>query len=122
MAVEKGVLDLDIRIIVLQRGWVLWGVYHVLADGMRAQVRGGCVRRWGTSTGLGEISASGPTAETVLDPMPNAGWHQYAEIFTLRCDTAKWGSHLSDPDSYAKKLASRHHGTPGILRSMSGGE
>lgn len=56
-------------IVVLQAGWVFTGVYHA-AVGTKPpfMTEAACVRRWGTSEGLGELALKGPTPQTVLDP------------------------------------------------------
>lgn len=64
-------------ICVLPRGWVLVG-----------NLEGTClksakvIRRWGTTKGLGELAASGPTRETVLDDLGDDVTIE-APIFTL---------------------------------------
>lgn len=60
----------DIRIVVLQRGWVLVGRYSEQGD--RGYLDGGhVIRRWGTDKGLGQLVAgpvtNGKCAPTVLD-------------------------------------------------------
>lgn len=77
------------RIVILQRGWVVVGRYTpdetecVLTD---AKV----IRRWGSKAGLGFIAANGPTAETILDPAGTVRFHPLAVVATLDCDQAKW--------------------------------
>lgn len=79
----------DIRIVVLQRGWVIVGRYS--QDGQQCFVDGGhVVRRWGTKKGLGEIAEGGPTKDTVLDPIPWAQFHELTALFTLACEEEKW--------------------------------
>ena len=63
---EQTTSKADIRIVILQRGWVMVGRYHrsnsdcTLTD---AHV----IRKWGTSKGLGELALNGPLVNTVLD-------------------------------------------------------
>ena len=77
------------RIVVLQRGWVVVGdvrhegPYLIVTD---ASV----VRIWGTTKGLGEIAADGPTSKTVLDPCGTVRAHELAVVMTIDCDAAKW--------------------------------
>jgi hypothetical protein len=56
----------DLKIVVLQRGWVLIGRFSQDGDKCRltnAQV----IRRWGTSRGLGELALEGKKKDTTLD-------------------------------------------------------
>ena len=85
----------DIRIAVLQRGWVLVGPYR--RDGDSCFIEGGyVVSRWGTTEGLGEIALNGPTTETVLHPAPLQEWHRLTEVFTMTCDYEVWRRALID--------------------------
>lgn len=59
----------DKRIVVLTNGWVFMGGYNPAQGGRPAYITDAmCVRKWGTTAGLGEIALHGPTKETVLDP------------------------------------------------------
>jgi hypothetical protein len=78
----------EVRIVILQRGWVVVG-YYKRANG-RVFVSKACViRNWGTAKGLGELIA-GPTAKTVLEPCGEVDAHELAEIASIKCDTSKW--------------------------------
>lgn len=78
-----------IRIVVLQRGWVVVGRYEhrgptvVVTDGF-------VVRRWGTDKGLGQLAVEGPRPETVLDRTPRIEVHELAVVCSIDCDPAKW--------------------------------
>lgn len=55
-----------IKIVVLQRGWVLVGEFE--KDGTECSLHNASViRTWGTTKGLGEIGLGGPTSSTILD-------------------------------------------------------
>ena len=83
----------DIRIVILQRGWVVVGRYS--KKGSEVTLDGGSVIRvWGTTKGLGEIAFGGPTKDTKLDSIPQANWHELTEIATMKCDAKKWESHV----------------------------
>lgn len=57
----------DIKIIVLQRGWVLVG--KLVKDGTKCKLQNASViRNWGTTKGLGELAEKGPQTSTKLDP------------------------------------------------------
>lgn len=80
----------DIRIVVLQRGWVAVGEYHV--DDTEVTITNAhIVRIWGTTRGLGEIAANGPTPSTVLDHAGVIRAHILGVLFTIDCNAEKWG-------------------------------
>lgn len=82
----------DIRIVVLQRGWVVVGEYS--REGMECRVaRASVIRRWGTTKGLGELRR-GPLPGTELDPAGEMEHHRLTEVMTIRCDAAGWESRL----------------------------
>lgn len=80
----------DIRIVILQRGWVAVGRYSQKGDD--CQLEGASiVRRWGTTKGLGELAASGPiVGKTVLDPSPTLRFHALTVIASIACEASKW--------------------------------
>lgn len=82
----------ELRIVVLQRGWVLVGMYHASGNECRLE-DSFVIRRWGTSEGLGELAAKGPLPETKLDPSGICKFHRSAEVLTLDCDISKWSSY-----------------------------
>lgn len=78
-----------VKICVLQRGWVVVG--RVSQTGSTVKIDDGSViRRWGTTRGLGEIANGGPTAETVLDPVPRVTVHELGVVAMIDCDASKW--------------------------------
>lgn len=86
-------MENDIRIVVLQRGWVAVGRYT--RDGDHAKLdKASIVRRWGTSKGLGELASSGPLANTVLDPAPTVEFHALTEVLNIRCNPETWAKHF----------------------------
>lgn len=82
-----------VRIVVLQRGWVVVGRYHVRDDGQVEVTDASVVRRWGTTKGLGELR-SGPTSNTVLDPCGRVEAHPLSVVLTLEVDADAWIEHL----------------------------
>lgn len=63
---ERKEYEGQIKIVVLQRGWVLIGKLE--EDGSRCKLHNASViRQWGTSKGLGELAQSGPLSSTKLD-------------------------------------------------------
>ena len=84
----------DIRIVILHRGHVVVGRYE--RDGDEVTIRNASViRLWGTTKGMGEIAAGGPTSKTVLDPCGVVRCHALAVIATLDCEVDKWTSKVS---------------------------
>lgn len=78
-----------LQIVVLHRGFVFVGrvqrneneiVIHSAKN----------IRRWGTKTGLGELAASGPQTNTILDEAGTVRYSPLAEICCYDCDSSKW--------------------------------
>jgi len=77
------------KICVLKKGWVLIG--HLEIDGDEyLLINVSCIRRWGTTEGLGELAFKGPLPHTKLDKLPLVRFHKNQLIFTLLCDETKW--------------------------------
>jgi hypothetical protein len=95
-------LEEDIRIVVLPRGWVQVGKFIpktetlFMADGTPyknhyVELSGGyVVRRWGTSTGLGQLAIDGPQSETTLDPLPATQVPLDSVVFSIPCCHPSW--------------------------------
>jgi hypothetical protein len=82
--------DRNIRIVVLQRGWVVVGFYERDGDNVTLS-NASIIRTWGTTNGLGEIAKAGPTSKTILDPSNgDIQFHRLTEILTLNCNEEKW--------------------------------
>lgn len=79
----------DKRIVILQRGWVAVGDYAKTGSEVTLS-NASVIRRWGTTKGLGEIAANGPTENTVLDPTPTVRVHELAIVATIDCTAEKW--------------------------------
>ena len=83
----------EIRIVILQRGWVMVGRYS--QDGANCTLSNASVIRiWGTTKGLGEIAINGPTTKTVLDKCPDVRFHELTVIATIDCVEGAWSSKL----------------------------
>ncbi len=75
------------RIIVVEGGWNFIANYS--ADGVVATLRNAqAIRYWGTTSGLGEIAAYGPTEKTRLDVYGTIEVPLSKVVFTIAC--AKW--------------------------------
>ena len=89
---KKPEIDGGIRIVILQRGWVVVGHYHQCGHNCWL-TNGYVIRRWGTTMGLGEIAKDGPTKDTKLEPTPTMRFHELTVIQTIDCEAAKWEKH-----------------------------
>lgn len=86
----------DVKIVVLQRGWVVVGRLSIdpLDKDQRRLENCAVIRVWGTTRGLGEIAFGGPTSKTVLDKAPAMTFHVLTIVTAIDCDGEKWRSHL----------------------------
>jgi hypothetical protein len=84
----------DIKIVVLQRGWVVVGRFE-RKDTQCKLHNASVVRIWGTTNGLGEIAEGGPTSSTKLDKCNGIVEFDYMTVvFTLDCEPKKWQNKL----------------------------
>lgn len=87
----------ELRIVVLDQGFVFVGLvsWRQVSSGRVIRVeKAACVRRWGTSKGLGELAASGPLENTVLDPSPPIEAHELTVVLTMECVAEAWAEYL----------------------------
>lgn len=78
-----------IQIIIAQRGWIFVGRTRI--DGEQITISNAAtIRRWGTSKGLGEIAANGPTSATVLDECGTVRIHALAVVAAIDCEASQW--------------------------------
>lgn len=80
----------DVRIVILQRGWVMVGRYS--RKGSQCFLDAASVIRvWGTTRGLGELATSGPLPGTKLDPCNGqVEFHELTAVATLACKVEAW--------------------------------
>jgi len=77
------------QIVVLQRGWVAIG--DISQEGTTVIIKNcSIIRKWGTTTGLGEIAMGGPTPNTILDNCPTIRTHELGVVFYMDVDESKW--------------------------------
>ena len=86
--------DGEIKIVVLQRGWVMVGRFE--KNGSECKLHNASViRNWGTTKGLGEIAASGPTASTKIDPTNGLVEFDYLTVVaTIACNRVAWTKYV----------------------------
>lgn len=86
-------MDKPIKIVVLQRGWVVIGQYS--EDGEYSVLENAAViRRWGTTKGLGELALEGKQAETKLDKCGTVRFHKLTSVMLIDCVSEKWDNVL----------------------------
>lgn len=85
------VVPSGIKIVILQRGWVVIGRYHeegdygVLTDGY-------VIRRWGTTEGLGQLAREGRQSDTQLERTGIIRFHRLTTVAIIDCDENVWKS------------------------------
>lgn len=82
-----------VKIAVLQRGWVYIGKFSQSGDMCKLE-NAACIRRWGTSKGLGEL-VNGPTTNTVLDKAGTVDFHILTAVNLIEANAEKWLQHLA---------------------------
>ena len=87
-AQKEAFLGNDVRMVVLQRGWILVGIYNENGDEITVS-KSKSIRNWGTTKGLGEIT-KGPTSKTILDEMGFVQAHKLTVVLTLKCEVSAW--------------------------------
>jgi hypothetical protein len=78
------------HIVVVQSGWVFVGTRNPARTDVVELTDAACVRRWGTTRGLGELALSGPLKETVLDPCGRVEVPHHAVHFMIDAEQSKW--------------------------------
>ena len=86
--------DSDVKIVVLQRGWVMVGRLERTGSDCKLH-NAAVIRVWGTKKGLGEIAQAGPTKDTVLDKCGSLVEFDYLTVVAaISCEASKWASAL----------------------------
>lgn len=86
--------DRQPQIAVLDRGFVYVG-YCSLEGGVLTVTDAQCIRRWGTSRGLGELALEGPKANTKLDPAGTLHAPVSSVVHLIDAVPAVWDKHLA---------------------------
>jgi len=82
----------DLRIVILQRGWVMVGRLERNGEDCKLHAAA-VVRKWGTTNGLPELASNGPLPNTVLDHCTGTvEFHWLTVIATIACDESKWSA------------------------------
>jgi hypothetical protein len=77
------------QIAVLDRGFVYVGACAV-QDGVLVISNAQCIRRWGTTAGLGQLASAGPQPQTKLDPAGTIRAPLSAVIHLIDCAPTAW--------------------------------
>lgn len=70
------------HLVVLSSGWVFVGVPN---ETKTVYTDASCVRKWGTSCGLGQLALQGPQKDTLLDSCGEFHPNPSAVLFVLPC-------------------------------------
>lgn len=90
---SEGPKNSNIKIIVLQRGWVMIGRYSQKEDACSLD-DASVIRTWGTTKGLGELAFGGPTSTTKLDKTGHVDFHILTIVASINCVESKWEKEL----------------------------
>jgi len=91
---SETVVDKEVRIVILQRGWVMVGRFERKGSDCKL-TDASVIRSWGTTKGLGEIAEAGPTASTKLDKCNGTVEFDYLTVVaTISCNEKKWEKNL----------------------------
>lgn len=80
-----------LRIAVLDRGFVYVGLC-ALDAGVLTITDARCIRRWGTTAGLGQLALTGPTEKTVFDHAGTIRAPSNAVMHLIDCDATVWAA------------------------------
>jgi hypothetical protein len=80
----------DIKIVILQRGWVMVG--RLERNGSECKLHNAStIRIWGTKHGLGELTKNGVLKDTVIDKCNGLVEFDYLTVVaTISCEEKKW--------------------------------
>ncbi len=83
----------EIKIVILQRGWVFVGKFSKAGSACKLTDASN-IRTWGTTKGLGEIAENGPTDSTKLDKVNDVSFHELSIVALIDCEDKVWKKHL----------------------------
>lgn len=84
----------ELKIVVLQRGWVLIGKLERKGDQCFLH-NANVIRNWGTTKGLGELAKDGPNSSTKLDRCNGlVEFEALTKVLDLSVDESKWQNKL----------------------------
>lgn len=81
------------QIVVFQRGWIMVGKVRTMGAKLHV-TNASVIRIWGTTAGLGELAANGPTPTTKLDKCPDTSTLEICAVLRMDCNAEKWAMHV----------------------------
>jgi hypothetical protein len=78
-----------LAIAVLDRGWVFVGRVTESPSALVLE-HAACIRRWGTTKGIGQLALQGPHSGTVMDEAGNVTVPRTALILLIEAAEDKW--------------------------------
>lgn len=93
-AIKEPFIKGEIKIVVLQRGWVVVG--YMERNGNTCTLKkASVIRVWGTTKGLGEIAIGGPTSSTKLDKCNGlVKFDHLTMVLSIDCKEEAWKAAL----------------------------
>jgi hypothetical protein len=88
--VPKTESNSEIKIVILQRGWVVIGRYSEEENDMCVLTDASVIRIWGTTKGIGELALNGKQSSTELDKTGLVRFHKLTSVAIIDCDSSKW--------------------------------
>ena len=89
-SVQKQEFNGPIKIVILQRGWVMIGSFERTGSDCKLH-NASVIRVWGSTKGLGEIAANGPSSKTVLDKTYGVVEFDYLTVVaSISVEESKW--------------------------------
>lgn len=79
----------EIKIAILQRGWVYIGRFEKKGNDCKL-TNAFNIRRWGTSKGLGELAEEGKKLSTILDKAGTVEFDYLTVVALLSCNQEIW--------------------------------
>jgi hypothetical protein len=83
----------NIKIVVLQRGWVMIGRWSQEGD-VCSLGNAYVIRTWGTTKGIGELALEGKQSSTKLDKAGHVEFHILTVVAIVNCKENKWDKEL----------------------------
>lgn len=84
----------NIKIIVLQRGWVVIGRWSKKDEQTEQLDNAYVIRVWGTTKGLGELALEGKTSSTKLDKVGHVEYNVLTAIMGISAEEKVWDKEL----------------------------
>ena len=83
----------EIKIVILQRGWVFVGRFSKVGSACKLTDASN-IRTWGTTKGLGELAENGVTESTKLDKVNDVSFHELSVVAMIDCNKKVWQKSL----------------------------